>query len=262
MNEFLVKIKEETELRVQQFKQEELLQRYIETHFQVSNADFFTDLNKHSINVIAEIKYKSPALGVINPKAEEAANVAGQYLAHGAFAISVLTEPTFFNGTMNNLYNVRKAYPAAKILMKDFIIDKYQLLLAQACGANAVLLIAGFLQDKLLRELYHFALERNLIPLVEVHNIFELKLAENLNCKFIGINNRNLQTLKVDINNCIEVIKHRTKDAIFIAESGIKSREYLLNLKEAGFAGALIGGYLMQHDNPGLALRNLTENIV
>lgn len=261
MNNFLEKIYVNTQKRVQKLQSIESLEALSAKVLKMQEPNnFLENFTQDALNVIAEIKFKSPSLGVLNNNFTDPLHVAKLYLQNGACAVSILTEPDYFNGSLLNLFRVREAFPLAKILMKDFIIDKYQILLARAYGADAILLIAGFLSKDKLTKLYKYAVELNLTPLIEVHDENELKLAENLKAKIIGINNRNLKTLNVDVNNCSQILKARSnvsKDTMFIAESGITKKSQLLKYKEEGFGGFLIGGYLMQQLNPGIALHNL-----
>src|SRR3990167_6663679 len=142
--------------------------------------------------IIAEIKFASPSRGRIYQGNLDPVAIAGDYLSHGASALSILTEPEYFQGDIENIRVVRQAYPAAHILLKDFVLSKQQIAQGLLYGANAVLLIVAFLNPKLLRVLYDYALSLGLTPLIEVHDLAELETALTLKPKLVGINHRNL----------------------------------------------------------------------
>lgn len=205
--------------------------------------------------LIAEVKFASPSFGKI--ATGDAVKVAKQYLTQGAAAISVLTEPDYFQGSITYLQTIRDAFPDALLLMKDFILDEVQLLQAQLYGADAVLLIVAFLEIHTLEALYQRALALGLTPLVEVHTPEELQIAQALGAQLIGVNNRNLRTLSVDLSVSKTLSQAFDGRALFISESGIQSAEDMLQLNTYGFDGFLIGSHLMRQDNPGQALAQL-----
>ena len=220
----------------------------------------FLDIFQTNPAIIAEIKFGSPTLGKIHQTHDPIA-IANQYLQNGANALSILTEPTYFHGSLDYLQQIRAVHPEARLLMKDFIMSEHQLLQARTYGADAVLLIVAFLSQTELHDLYHFAISLGLTPLIEVHTQEELKQAEGLGAKLIGINNRNLNTLAIDLNTSIEMIEHARSNAILISESGIKSSTDMLNLNKIGYRGFLIGSHFMQHEHPGLGLRQLLNEV-
>ncbi len=205
--------------------------------------------------IIAEIKKASPSAGQLRTSFDPAA-IAQAYVSGGAAAISVLTEPNYFMGSQADLKVVRRCVKVP-VLRKDFMVDVYQLMEAAAWGADVVLLIVAALAPGQLELLYKEVLELGLEAIVEVHTAEELKLA--LACKeaIIGVNSRNLKTLKTDLAVAHELAKRIPKDRIAIAESGIKTREDILGLQDAGYKGFLIGESLLRETSPGKALKAL-----
>lgn len=207
--------------------------------------------------IIAEIKFASPSRGRIYPGNLDAVTIAGNYLSQGASAISILTEPHYFQGDIETIRAVRKAYPKAPILLKDFIFSEKQINQGLQYGANAVLLIVAFLEPKRLKTLYEYALGFGLTPLIEVHNLTELKIALELTPKIIGINHRHLDSLNIDLKSSEDLIKSIPKDILVIAESGIQTPTDLKLMTDRGVQGCLIGTQFMQHEDPGQALQAL-----
>ena len=151
-------------------------------------------------NIIAEVKFASPSEGNIHPDPPRPVDIATAYLAMGAKMLSVLTEPLYFKGDLDYLAAIRAAQPDALLLRKDFINDIYQLHEARAYGADAVLLIVAMTGADLTRDLYQAATALGLSVLVEVHDADELHIAADMGASLIGVNNRNLKTLKTDLN--------------------------------------------------------------
>lgn len=208
------------------------------------------------ISIIAEIKKASPSAGIICPSFEPE-RIANIYKKNGASAISVLTERHFFKGNIDYLPLVKKA-TSLPVLRKDFIIDPYQVYESNIYGADAILLIAAALSFNELKNLIELTNELGMEALVEVHNKDDLEKAISTGANVIGINNRDLKSLKVDLNTSLELIKHIPKERFTVTESGIDNREELLTLKEAGFNAALIGTSLMQAKDIGEKLREFT----
>ncbi len=212
---------------------------------------------KNKINIIAEIKRASPSKGVINDKID-VAEAARMYERGGACAISVLTEEDKFQGSLEDLRTAR-ANVSLPILRKDFVFEEFQIYEAAEAGADVILLIAAMLDDKVLAKLYHLAeQELGLDVLLEVHTLEELKRAKKIGAKIIGVNNRDLHSFKVSLDVSRELIKHAAKDSLLISESGLQTHKDLLELKESGFKGFLIGETLMRSRNVEEALRKLT----
>lgn len=207
--------------------------------------------------VIAEVKFASPSEGFLRPQAgaQGAVEVAGGYLRAGAAALSILTERHFFAGSPDFLSAVRERHPEARLLMKDFVVDGYQLELARSIGADCVLLIVALLGEAKAKALLQQADTLGLSVLVEVHTEEEMDCAQRLGAKLIGVNSRDLKTLKTDLGTARRLAGRRT--AILIAESGLKTRADLDELSALGYKGFLVGTSLMKEDDPGAALRAL-----
>ena len=210
-----------------------------------------------SFNVIAECKRRSPARGVLSD-VYDPASIAVGYAQAGAAAISVLTEPTFFDGSLDHLAAVRRA-TGLPILRKDFIVDRYQILEARAAGADAILLIVAALTPQALHGLHRTATEAGLDVVVEVHDVRELAVALDAGASIVGVNNRNLRTLEVDTETSAQVIDLMPEDVVAVAESGLKTGEDLNRLREAGYDAFLIGERLMRTTDPGKALSDLLK---
>ena len=225
---------------------------------QLNKNFFFKDsLKSKDFAFICEIKKASPSKGVIVKKFPYI-DIAKEYEQAGAAAISVLTEPNFFQGSNKYLYDVSKIVNIP-ILRKDFIIDEYQIYQAKIIGADAILLICAILDERTLNKFLQTATSLNLNCLVETHNEDEIKKALNSNAEIIGINNRNLKTFTVDINTSLKLRKFIPDNKILISESGIKTAEDTKILKQAGFNGALIGESMMLSKNKTPFLSKLKE---
>jgi indole-3-glycerol phosphate synthase len=209
------------------------------------------------VNVIAECKRRSPSKGVLRADYDPVA-IARAYADAGAAAISVLTEPTFFDGALDHLQAVREAVDLP-ILRKDFLVSEYQLLEAKAAGADAVLLIVAALRPVELKVLHDHALGLGLDVLVEVHDTNELAMAIDAGARLIGVNNRNLRTLEVNLTVSEEVMARMPSDVIAVSESGLKSPDHLMTLRQLGYRAFLIGEGFMTAPDPGAALHGLLE---
>ena len=212
-----------------------------------------------SINVIAECKRRSPSRGVLRV-AYDPVTIAKGYEQAGAAAISVLTEPGFFDGSLEHLEAVRDVV-RIPLLRKDFIVDEYQLLEARAAGADAILLIVSALGDADLKSLSKAAADLGLAALVEVHNVDECDRAAAAGALIIGVNNRNLRTLEVDLNASREIAKVLPHTAIGISESGLKTPADLQAMKSLGYHAFLMGERFMIEPDPGAALAGLIESL-
>ena len=211
-----------------------------------------------AINVIAECKRRSPSRGVLRVAYEPVAIAIG-YERAGAAAISVLTEPGFFDGSLEHLEAVRAAV-GVPLLRKDFIVDEYQLLEARAAGADAVLLIVAALDDRQLTQLSQAAAHLGLAVLVEVHDADECRRAAATGARIIGVNNRNLRTLQVDLDASRAVADVLPPGAIGVSESGLKTPADLQAMKTLGYQAFLMGERFMVEPDPGLALSGLIES--
>ena len=205
------------------------------------------NITNGKISLIGEIKKASPSAGIIiddyNP-----VEIASIYKENNVTCLSVLTEEKFFHGNLDHISEIKKKINLP-ILCKDFFIDKFQIPLAKSYGADAVLLIVAALNLGKLEELYKTALEYNMSVIIEVHTIEEAKQISNFENALIGINNRNLKTLKTDLNNTFEIYKVLNKfEGILISESGINNKDQILKItNETGIKTFLIGESLLKN---------------
>ena len=208
------------------------------------------------VNIIAECKRRSPSRGVLAAQYDPVA-IATQYEAGGAVAVSVLTEPTFFDGALAHLTAVRQ-HVGLPVLRKDFIVDEYQLLEAGAAGADAVLLIVAALEQRDLIDLRQRADALGLAALVEVHDDEELSRAVDCGARLVGVNNRNLRTLAVDVDASDRLAARMPSSVIGVSESGLQTRADLERLAAAGYKAFLIGERFMTAPQPAQAIQELT----
>ena len=217
-------------------------------------------LAQSASGIIAEFKRKSPSRGWIHPDIGPA-DVVPSYVSHGASAVSILTDEHFFGGKLGFLREM--SYLPVPLLRKDFIIDEYQLFQARWAGASAVLLIAAELKLDECRELARRAHDLGLEVLLEIHSEWELDYAA-LDADMLGVNNRNLGTFHTDVQNSFRLAEALPKEKLWVSESGIGKAETLLQLREAGYRGFLIGETFMKETDPGLALKrfiSITQNL-
>jgi len=233
-------------------------------------------LRREGLNLIAEIKYRSPSHGPFVCQ-DPPETIAAGYCRHGAAALSILTDEPFFGGRLEFLSRVRAALinqdhlvegesPQADtdnkiipLLRKDFILDRYQVAEARVAGASAFLLIVACLDSGRLYDLRRFGEEMGLEALVEVHDPFEMDVAVESGAKLIGVNNRNLRTFDVDLETSFDIARRLEGESGFslVAESGISTRSQLIELRDAGFSGFLVGTSFMDTNDPGAALGRL-----
>ena len=217
--------------------------------------DFRAALSRDALNIIAELKPASPSRGIIRDPFDPVA--LGQSLAAaGAAALSVLTEPEFFGGSLKNMRDARKEI-AAPVLRKDFIMDSWQVWESRANDADSFLLIVAALSDLSLRELIDLGRHLGMEPLVEVHTKAELERALAAEATIIGVNNRDLRTLDVRVETSLELINFIPDKCFAVAESGLSSNADLVRLRSAGFDAFLIGEHLMRSSDPAAALADL-----
>ncbi|MCX2683221.1 indole-3-glycerol phosphate synthase TrpC [Campylobacter sp. MIT 21-1685] len=212
---------------------------------------------KNEMKIIAEIKKASPSKGVIRQDFEPL-SIALNYDKNGASAISVLTEPHFFQGSLEFLSFIRR-YTQLPLLRKDFIFDEYQILEALVYGADFILLIARMLSTKELKKLLEFSHHIGLECLVEIHNKEDLSKAIFAGANIIGINHRNLNDFSMDMSLCEKLIPQIPNSKIIVAESGLEDKEFLHHLQDLGVDSFLIGEYFMRQSDEGKALRSLCE---
>ncbi|MEZ5288498.1 MAG: indole-3-glycerol phosphate synthase TrpC [Vicinamibacterales bacterium] len=206
-------------------------------------------------NVIAECKRRSPSRGVLRAAYDPVA-IASGYATAGAAAISVLTEPMFFDGALAHLEAIRRVVPTP-LLRKDFVVDPYQLVEAVAAGADAVLLIVAALDDAALGTLLAGAEARGLAVLVEVHTDEELERALAAGATIVGVNNRNLRTLQVDVELSARIAARLPAGVTAVSESGLRSAADLARLGAMGYRAFLMGERFMTTPDPGTALAAL-----
>jgi indole-3-glycerol phosphate synthase len=217
---------------------------------------FSEALTRPGLSLIAEFKRRSPSAGDIQAGADVESVVAA-YERGGAAALSILTDAKNFGGSLNDLRAARGA-SGLPILRKDFVVDPYQLLEAAVSGADAILLIVAALEDDALAGLYEEARELDLDCLVEVHDEEELERALAIDAEVIGINNRNLHDLSVDVELTAELVTDVPAGKTVVSESGFAQRSQLEELERIGVDAVLIGETLMRGGDPEGALRDLT----
>jgi len=220
----------------------------------------FDIFRENDFSIIAEIKKASPSKGDICPDAD-ISKIAGEYISGGTAVISVLTETEYFKGNIEFLKEIRTKYPDSILLRKDFIIDPYQIYEAKLAGADMILLILALTGvDQTLR-LIKVAKELGLETLVEVHSEEEIQQALQLDTNFIGVNNRNLQTLGVSLDVSRGLAKYINNDKIFVCESGLVSAVEIKEMITLGYKGFLIGSYFMGTDSPGRELKKIMDDV-
>ncbi len=207
------------------------------------------------LRVIAEVKKASPSAGVIREDFDPAA-IGRTYERHGAAAISVLTDESYFQGTLEYLTAVRAAV-GVPCLRKEFILDRYQLLEARAAGADAVLLIAEILPGDRLKELHADAIALGLDVLVELHDADQLPRVLDSGATVVGINNRDLRSFVTRLDHTLELLPRIPAGVTVVSESGIKTRADMARLRDAGVHAVLVGESLMRSPDIGAALDEL-----
>jgi len=217
--------------------------------------DFRAALAARSPAIIAEIKKASPSKGVLSHDFDPP-RIARAYQAGGAAALSVLTDGPFFQGSLADLQAARNAI-ALPVLRKDFTIHASQILEAAAHGADAILLIAAILTTQQIRDFREAAARYRLSALVEVHNRRELDSAIDAGADLIGVNNRNLSTFEVTLDNSLDLAEHMPSGAVLVSESGIHEAADIVRLRAAGYHAFLVGEHLMKSGDPAAALRKL-----
>lgn len=224
--------------------------------YERTRRDFASALDKpDQLSVIAEIKKASPSKGIIR-KVFDPQKHAAQFEEAGASAISVLTDKPFFQGDLEYLKIVSRE-TTLPVLRKDFIVDFYQIREARAFGADAVLLISTITDGSQLSELHHAAGEAGLQALVECYSEEDLRRVDFSQIKIFGVNNRDLNTFKVDVHRGIELLNSAPGPVIKVSESGLTTREDLKLLQDNGIHAALIGEHFMRQDDPGQGLKEM-----
>lgn len=224
----------------------------------VRKRDFFKpQFNEDKANIISEVKQASPSRGEI--KSVDVLEQAEIYSNNGASAISVLTDKIFFNGSYRYLKDICDKVNKP-VLCKEFIFYKHQAKLANICGADMVLLINKILTERELQFVYDYIIRNNLTPIVEIHSEDEIDKVMELDPEYVMVNMRNLETLKIDFDQGIKTLKALPDHVKRISASGINSAGKIKNLKsETGVNIFLVGTSIMEADNPGNYLRELSD---
>ncbi len=244
LNEIVAKTKSKLEEKKQGLSLEELSSKIDFENLKETN--FKKSLQNKAEAIIAEIKKASPSAGIISENFDPVLK-SKEYESFGASALSILTEEDYFLGNIQYLMDV-KATTSLPILRKDFIVDEYQIYESKLIGADCILLIASILNDEELKNFSKIAERLKLDYIIEVHDEEELQRAQHFSNAIIGVNNRNLKTFDVDINNSVELKKIFEGENIFIAESGIKSKKDIEYLQQHNINVFLIGESLMKGD--------------
>lgn len=214
-------------------------------------------LKAPGMSFICEVKKASPSKGLIASDFPYV-DIAKDYEAAGAAAISVLTEPEYFLGSNEYLKEIRR-HVSVPLLRKDFTVDPYQIFEAKVIGASAVLLICALLDTETLRTGIHLCDSLGMSALVEAHDEEEIKSALRAGARIIGVNNRNLKTFEVDVENSRRLRELAPRDALFVSESGIRTAEDIRALYENGTDAVLIGETLMRANDKRAILNELTH---
>ncbi len=244
LDEIVAKTKSKLEEKKQGLSLEELSSKIDFENLKETN--FKKSLQNKAEAIIAEIKKASPSAGIISDNFDPVLK-SKEYESFGASALSILTEEDYFLGNIQYLMDV-KAITSLPILRKDFIVDEYQIYESKLIGADCILLIASILNDEELKKFSEIAEKLKLDYIIEVHDEEELQRVQHFSNAIIGVNNRNLKTFDVDINNSVELKKIFEGENVFIAESGIKSKKDIEYLQQHNINVFLIGESLMKGD--------------
>lgn len=260
--DILNRIIERKKLKVEESKRikslDSLKKQIEETKEGISNSKFSKAIKRFPdeyIKIIAEIKKASPIKGIL--KDYDVIEMSDIYSLSGVDAISVITEEDFFLGSSQYLVDIKKRHPQIPILRKDFIFDEYQIYETKILGADALLLIAAILPLEIAKDLYEIARKIGLEVLFEIHDRDDLKKALTLDVPIIGINNRNLKTMKIDINTTFTLGRLIPEDKIIVSESGISEPFHVENLIQAGVDAILVGTSIVLSKNPTEKIREL-----
>ena len=264
MENVLKKIVDKKKEKIKIYKKTYLENKLIEDIKNIKNFVNFKDKIKKrnvekKISIIGEIKKASPSSGTIVENFDPL-NIAKMYIENGVSFLSVLTEENFFLGKLDHIKNIKKKYEIP-ILCKDFFIDTYQIVLAKSFGADCILIILSAIDKVLAKDLYQTANDLNISTLIEVHSETEAEIALSFEDSLIGINNRNLKTLKVSLDTSVKLSKilHSHKNPL-ISESGIASAENVkFIIENAKIRNFLIGESLLKSQNIGLKIKELSQ---
>ncbi|HVV99942.1 MAG TPA: indole-3-glycerol phosphate synthase TrpC [Planctomycetaceae bacterium] len=211
--------------------------------------------NGPGMHLIAEVKKASPSAGLIREDFDPLA-IARVYQAHGAHCLSVLTDENFFQGHLDYLTAIRQTV-SLPVLRKDFILDRYQVLEARVAGADCVLLIAECLNNCQMRDLYFYASELGMECLIEIYDADNLDRVLKLEPALVGVNNRDLRTFVVDLEHTLQIRPRLPEGTLLVSESGIRTRDDVLRLQEAGVEAMLVGETLMRSPDIGTKVDEL-----
>jgi indole-3-glycerol phosphate synthase len=260
LEDILKKTKEDVKEREKRFSMDWLGKSLAYNPFPPRDvASFLKSTDENKFRIIAEIKKASPSKGVIREDFEPL-TIAQSYEKGGASALSILTEPHFFQGNLEYLTEVRR-YSSLPLLRKDFIVSKYQILEALVYGADFILLIAKALSRGELKELYEYAIHLGLEVLVEIHDKNDLVKTTFAGANIIGINHRNLETFEMDMELSYKLIPLIPNGKIIVAESGLYENEQLVELNKAGVDAFLIGEHFMRQENISEAVQKIKGDI-
>lgn len=255
----LEEIGEKTKERIREEKKqcslEEMRNRAEQKTENKEKTGFLQALKAQGMSYICEVKKASPSKGLIAPEFPWL-DIAKEYEAAGASAVSCLTEPFYFMGQNGYLEKIAEEINIP-VLRKDFTVDEYMIYQAKALGASAVLLICSLLDDVKLRDFYQLTKELHMDALVEAHDEKEVLRALDCGAKIIGVNNRDLKTFQVDTGNSIRLRKIAPADTVFVSESGIRTSEDIHRLRENDIQAVLIGETLMRSPDKRKALEDL-----
>lgn len=259
LDEIAAKRKEQLEREKSAVSLDEMKKRAENAAFPVHS--FKNAIADEGLSVIAEVKKASPSKGLIQPDFDPV-KIAVEYEKAGARAISCLTEEHYFQGSSKYLAEIRKNV-SIPLLRKDFIFDEYQIYEAKAIGADAVLLIAALLSDEEFKPLYDLAHSLGLDVLCEAHDEEEVLRLVKMGCDIIGVNNRNLKTFEVDIENTKRLSGLIPENTLLVCESGIKTNEHMKSARSWGADGVLIGETLMRSGLTGISecMKALREGV-
>lgn len=235
------------------------IRKKAEDYTNENSYNFYNALKSNSMSFICEVKKASPSKGIIADEFDYI-NIAKEYEKAGANAVSCLTEPYFFKGSDIYLKEIKENIKLP-VLRKDFIINEYMIYQSVLLNADAVLLIAGILDKNQLKEYVSLTKELNISALVEVHDEYELEKALYASAQITGVNNRDLKTFNVDINNSIRLAKYIPEDVVYVSESGIKTYEDIKMLADNKVNAVLIGETLMREKDKVSALKKLRGEI-
>lgn len=217
---------------------------------------FEEELKRAGVSFICEVKKASPSKGLIAPGFDYL-GIAKEYEQAGAGAISVLTEPEYFLGNLDYLREIADEIKQVPLLRKDFTVDEYMIYEAKIAGASVVLLICALLDEETLRRYIEICDRLGLSALVEAHDEEEIAMAVSAGARIIGVNNRNLKDFTVDIHNGIRLRKKVPENILFVAESGIRTREDIVELEHGKVNAVLIGETLMRSNDKKAMLNEL-----